>query len=137
MLKVILNRLKPKAEEIIAEEQAGFRAGGTTTEQTSNLKIMFEKYLQHKQNLHYLFIDSNKPLTEYCTQLYGTQCKSAISVQIQFASLSSSTTRLQVLPIWVAAWENGLSKARMSCVTLFFFFFFFARTGNGLHSGRT
>ena len=27
VLKVILNRLKPQAEEIIAEEQAGFRAG--------------------------------------------------------------------------------------------------------------
>ena len=27
MLKVILNRLKHEAEEIIAEEQAGFRAG--------------------------------------------------------------------------------------------------------------
>ena len=34
MLKVILNRLKPQAEEIIAEEQAGFRAGRSTTEQT-------------------------------------------------------------------------------------------------------
>ena len=33
MLKVILNRLKPQAEEIIAEEQAGFRAGRSTTEQ--------------------------------------------------------------------------------------------------------
>ena len=27
MLKIILNRLKPQAEKIIAEEQAGFRAG--------------------------------------------------------------------------------------------------------------
>ena len=27
MLKVILNRLKPQIEEIIAEEQAGFRSG--------------------------------------------------------------------------------------------------------------
>ena len=33
MLKVILNRLKPQAEEIIAEEQAGFRAGRSITEQ--------------------------------------------------------------------------------------------------------
>ena len=31
MLKIILNRLKPQAE-IIAEEQAGFRAGRSTTE---------------------------------------------------------------------------------------------------------
>ena len=27
MLKIILNRLKPQAEKIIAEEQAGFRTG--------------------------------------------------------------------------------------------------------------
>ena len=40
MLKVILNRLKPQAEEIIAEEQAGFRAGRSTTEQIFNLRIL-------------------------------------------------------------------------------------------------
>ena len=27
MLKIILSRLKPRAEKIIAEEQAGFKAG--------------------------------------------------------------------------------------------------------------
>ena len=32
MLKIILNELKPQAEKIIAEEQAGFRAGRSTTE---------------------------------------------------------------------------------------------------------
>ena len=32
MLKIILNRLQPQAKEIIAEEQAGFRAGRSTTE---------------------------------------------------------------------------------------------------------
>ena len=46
MLKVILNRnVKPPAEEIIAEEQARFRAGGSTTKQIFNLRIVFEKYL--------------------------------------------------------------------------------------------
>ena len=32
MLKIILNRLKPQAEKTIAEEQAGFRAGRSTTD---------------------------------------------------------------------------------------------------------
>ena len=40
MLKIILNRLKPRAEKIIAEEQAGFRAGRNTTEQILNLRIL-------------------------------------------------------------------------------------------------
>ena len=44
-LKIILNRLKPQAEKIIAEEQAGFRAGRSTTEQIFNLRILCEKYL--------------------------------------------------------------------------------------------
>ena len=35
MLKIILNRLKPQAKKIIAKEQAGFRAGRSTTEQIS------------------------------------------------------------------------------------------------------
>ena len=46
MLKIILNRLKPQAEKIIAEEQAGFRAGRSTKEQTFNLRILCWKYLQ-------------------------------------------------------------------------------------------
>ena len=47
MLKIILKRLKPQAEKIIAEEQAGFRAGRSTTEQIFNLRILCEKNLQH------------------------------------------------------------------------------------------
>ena len=57
MLKITLNRLKPQAEKIIAEEQAGFRAGRSTTEQIFNLWILCEKYLQHQQDLYNVFID--------------------------------------------------------------------------------
>ena len=60
MLKVLLNRLKPQAEEIIAEEQAGFRIGRSTTEQIFNLRIICEKYLQHQQDLYHVFIDFKK-----------------------------------------------------------------------------
>ena len=60
MLKIILNRLKPQAEKIIAGEQAGFRAGRSTTEQIFNLRILCEKYLQHQQDLYHVFIDFKK-----------------------------------------------------------------------------
>ena len=60
MLKIILNRLKPQAEKIIVEEQAGFRAGRSTTQQIFNLRILCEKYLQHQQDLYHVFIDVKK-----------------------------------------------------------------------------
>ena len=48
MLKIVLNRLKLQVEKILAEEQAGFRAGRSTTEQILNLRILCEKSLQHQ-----------------------------------------------------------------------------------------
>ena len=60
MLKVILNRLKPQTEKIIAEERAGFRAGRSTTKQIFNLRILCEKYHQHQQDLYHVFIDFEK-----------------------------------------------------------------------------
>ena len=46
MLKIVLNGLKPQAEKIIAEEQSGFGAGRSTTEQISKLRILCEKNFQ-------------------------------------------------------------------------------------------
>ena len=60
MLKTILNRLKPRVEKILAEEQAGFRAGRNTTEQIFNLHILCEKYHQHQQDPYRVFIDFKK-----------------------------------------------------------------------------
>ena len=60
MLRILLNRLKPQAEEIITEEQAGFRAGRSPTEQIFNLRILCEKYLQYQQSLHHVFVDFKK-----------------------------------------------------------------------------
>ena len=60
VLKIIVNRVKPQAEKIIAEEHADFIAGRSTTEQIINLRIFCEKYLQHKQDLYHVFIDFKK-----------------------------------------------------------------------------
>ena len=60
MLKIVLNILQPQADEITAEEQAGFRAGRSTAEQIFNLRILYEKIPQHKQNLYHVFEDFKK-----------------------------------------------------------------------------
>ena len=60
MLKILLNRLKLQAEKIIAEEQAGFRPGRSTTEQIFNLRILCEKYLQHQQYIYHVYVDFKK-----------------------------------------------------------------------------
>ena len=52
--------VQTKAEKIITEKQAGFRTGRSTTEQIFNLRILCEKYLQHRQDLYHIFIDFNK-----------------------------------------------------------------------------
>ena len=120
ILEVILNRLKPQAEEIIAEEQAGCNAGRSTTEQIFYLRILYEKYLKHQQNLYHVFIDSKKPLTEYGTQPYGPPCGSTISVQFSSHQLAA----LQGYKFSPDEWQhrrmvqnNCRSKARVSSVT--------------------
>ena len=82
MLKIILNRLQPQAEEIIAEEQAGFRAGRSTTEQLFNLRIFGEKY-QHQQNLYHVFIDFKKAFDRVWHEaLWATMRKYNINASI-------------------------------------------------------
>ena len=83
MLKIILNRLKPQAQEIIAEEQAGFRAGRSTTEQIFNLRLLCEKYLQHQQDLYYVFIDFKKAFDRFWhAALWATTEKYNISTNL-------------------------------------------------------
>ena len=83
MKKVILNRLKTKTEEIIAEEQAEFRAGLCTTEQIFNLRALCEKYLQRQQNLCRVFIDFKKAFDRvWLAVLWATMRKYNISANL-------------------------------------------------------
>ena len=57
---VIVNRLEAKAEELLAEEQAGFRPGRSTVEQIFSSGVIKEKHLQHQRDLFHNFIDFKK-----------------------------------------------------------------------------
>ena len=82
MLKVILNRLKPQAEEIIAEN----RLGSEPEEAPQNRSSTSESCVKRTSNTSRIctmsLLISKKPLTEYGTQPYGPPCGSTISVQI-------------------------------------------------------
>ena len=83
MLKIILNRLQPQAEETIAEEQASFRTGRSTTEQIFNLRIFGEKYLQHQQNHNHVCIDFMKAFDRVLHEaLWATMRKYNINASI-------------------------------------------------------
>ena len=72
MLKVILNRLKAKAEEIITEEQARFCSGRSTAGQIFNLCVLREKYSQHQHDIYHVLLTSKKHLTEWAMMHFGT-----------------------------------------------------------------
>ena len=107
MPKIILNRLKPQAEKIIAEEQAGFRAGRSTTEQIFNLHSLCEKYLQHQQDLYHVFIDFKKAFNRvWHAALWATMEKCNINTNLirVIKNLYDKATSAVLL---TAAWETG------------------------------
>ena len=75
--------MKPQTEKIIDEEQAGFRAGRSTTEQIFNLCILSENYLQHQQDLYHVFIDFKKAFDQvWHATLWATMGKYNISTNL-------------------------------------------------------
>ena len=107
MLKVILNRLKPQAKKIIAEAQAGFRAGRSTTEQIFNLRFFCEKYLQHQQDLYHFFTHFKKAFDRvWHAALWATMKKDNISANF-ICVIKTSMTRSPVQTSSMAAMETG------------------------------
>ena len=68
---------------LFAEEQAGFRAGRSTTGQIFKLCILCEKYLQHQQYLYHVFKDFKKPFDRvWYAALWATMNKYNINTNL-------------------------------------------------------
>ena len=119
MLKIILNRLKPPAEKIIAEEQAGFRAGRSTTEQIFNLRILCEKYLQHQQDLYHVFIDFKKAFERvWHAALWATMKKYNISTNLiqVIKNLYNKATSKVLFNSSIGDWFRTTVEVRQGCL---------------------
>ena len=68
---------------IIAEEQAGFRAGRSTTEKIFNPRSLCEEYLQHQRDLYHVFIDFKETFDRvWHAALWATTKKHNISANL-------------------------------------------------------
>ena len=114
----ILNRLKPQAEKIITEEQAGFRAGRSTTQQIFNLRILYEKYLQHQQDLYHIFIDFKKAFDRvWHAALWATIKKYNISTNlIQVIKNLYNKATSAVLFSHIGDWFRTTVGVRQGCL---------------------
>ena len=60
LLRIILNRLIPQAEDILAEEQAGFRKNRSTTDHILNCRLIMEKHIDQQRLVYHNLIYYNK-----------------------------------------------------------------------------
>ena len=119
MLKIVLNKLKLQVEKIITEEQAGFRAGRSTTEQIFNLRILCEKYLQHKQDLYHVFIDFKKACDRvWHAALWATMKKYNISTNIirVIKNLNDKFTSVVFFNSNIGDWFRTTVGVRQGCL---------------------
>ena len=119
MLKSILNRVKPQAEKIITEEQAGIRAGKSTTEQIFNLCSLCEKYVQHQQDLYHVFVDFKKAFDRvWHASLWATMKKYNISTNIiqVIKNLYNKATSAVLFNGSIGDWFRTTVGVRQGCL---------------------
>ena len=114
MLMIILNRLK-----VIAEEEAGFRAGRSTTEQIFNLQILCEKYLQHQKDLYHVVIDFKKAFDRvWHASLWATMKKYNISANLNqvIKSLYDKATSAVLFNSSIVGWLQTTVGVQQECL---------------------
>ncbi|KAK2178941.1 hypothetical protein NP493_522g01034 [Ridgeia piscesae] len=119
MLTFLLNRLKPQAEKIIAEEQAGFRPERSTTQQIFNLRILCEEYLQHQQDLYHVFVDFKKAFDKvWHAALWATMRQYNINANLirMIPNLYNKATSAVYLNNSIGDWFRTTVEVRQGCV---------------------
>ena len=112
-------QIEATSEKIIAEEQAGFRAGRSTTEQIFNLRILCEKYLQHLQDLYLVLIDFKKAFDRvWHAALWATVKKYNISANLiqVIKTLYNKATSAVLFNGSIGDWFRTTVGVRQGCL---------------------
>ena len=62
--RILINRIRGKTQNVIAEVQSGFRRGRECTDQIFIVRQMCEKYLGKGKDVYFAFLDLEKPMIE-------------------------------------------------------------------------
>ena len=109
-----MNRLKPQAEKINAEKQAGFTAERSTPEQIFSLQIICEKHLQH-----HIFIDFKKAFDRvWHAALWATMKKYNISANLirVIKNLYNKTASAVLFNGSIGDWFRTTVAAQQGCL---------------------
>ena len=118
MLKIILKRPKPQPEKNFAEEQPGFRAGRSITEQIFNLRIHCGN-LQHQQDLYHVFIYFKKAFESiWHAALWATMKKYNISANLipVIKNFYDKATSAVLFNSSIGGWFRTTVRIRQGCL---------------------
>ena len=119
LLRIILNRLNPQAETILAEEQAGFRKSRSTIEQILNCRILMEKHIENNKDVYHNFIDFKKAFDRVWHKgLWQSMYNFGISQDIIeiIESLYSSSTSAVLINNVTGSFFNTTVGVRQGCL---------------------
>ena len=105
MLRVILS-LKAKAEGLLAEEQAGFRAGLSAMDHMFNCRVLIEKHLQHQRDLLHNFVDFKKAFDRVWHEGLWHVLRGVNMRKDSFRSIRPSMNTPAALFSTTTSWEN-------------------------------
>lgn len=106
MLRIIINQLKSKAEEILSEEQAGFGRAQSTVKQMFNGRVLVEKYLQHQKDFFHNFINFKDTFD------HGS-CVAQVSLQVM-RNFNIDEELVQVVRVWTFLQRSIQQPAKMT-----------------------
>ena len=102
-------------------DQAGFKAGRSTTERIFNLRILWEKYLQHQQDLYHVTIDFKKAFDRVLHEAFlATKNKYNISTNLirVIKNLCNKATSAVLLNSSIGDWFRTTVVVRQECLLL-------------------
>ena len=82
-MRIILERMNIKLQDVLSKSQAGFRPNRGTRDQVTNLKILMDKSREFNQPLYLCFVDFVKAFdTVYHDKLWKTMLEFGFSKHI-------------------------------------------------------